>query len=93
MISINKLKILFFIKFSNICYCCCCKNNKVKKNNDNNSKNDNTNDDNKIEFLSKEDVKKLIDPSFNLETKKDVFEKDYNEFKNDLENVKKLLKT
>ena len=95
MISINKLKILFFIKFSNncYCYCCCCNNNKVKKNNDNNNKNDHTNDDNKIEFLSKEDIKKLIDHSFNLETKKDVFEKDYNEFKNDLENVKELLKT
>lgn len=94
MININKLKILFFIKFSNNCYCCCCcNNNKVKKNNDNNSKNDDTNDDNKIEFLPKEDVKKLIDPSFNLETKKDVFEKDYNKFKNDLENVKELLKT
>lgn len=95
MININKLKILFFLKFSNNCYCncCCCKNNKIKKNNDNNIKNDDSKDDDKIEFLKKEDIEKLIDPSFNLETKKDVFEKDYNKYKNNLEKVKELLKT
>ena len=91
MFSFKNFYFIIFINLNNnyCCKnCCCCKN---KKYSNNNNDDDEKKFKSNVEFIKKEDVEKLIDPNFNLETKRDVFEKRYNEFKNDFEKVKNLL--
>ena len=92
MLKYNIFVVINSIFLSN---CYSCKRKEIAENNIDNNDNGDNNDNNEenVEFLKKEDIEKLIDPNSNLLTKKSYIDEDYNKFKDDLENVNKLLKT